>query len=61
MKRLFAAFTCLFLVVVASVAQEVPKAEVYLGYGFVRFYPSGPVNAFTANGGFGSHQYNFNR
>lgn len=61
MKRLFAAFTCLFLVVVASVAQEVPKAEVYLGYGFVRFYPSGPVNAFTANGGFGSLQYNFNR
>jgi hypothetical protein len=61
MKRLFAAFTCLFLVVVASVAQEVPKAEVYLGYGFVRFYPGGPTNAFTANGGFGSAQYNFNR
>ena len=61
MKRLFAAFTCLFLVVVASVAQEVPKAEVYLGYGFVRFYPNPSPNAFTANGGFGSAQYNFNR
>lgn len=61
MKRLFAAFTLLFLVALYSAAQDVPKSEVYLGYGFVRANASAPVNAFTANGGFGSLQYNFNK
>lgn len=61
MKKLCVALSCLFLAVLYSSAQDVPKAEVYLGYGFVRYNASAPVNAFTANGGFGSLQYNFNR
>jgi len=41
-------------------AQDIPKAEVYMGYGFLRFNPSGAVNAFSANGGLGSFQFNIN-
>src|SRR3954447_8465997 len=55
---------CLGLVLVAmssAVAQEVPRAEVYLGYSFVRVAPPEHVNAFNSNGGLGSFQYNFNK
>jgi len=59
MKKLLLGAACLLAAAMYSVAQEVPKAEVYAGYTFVRFYPSGVTNAFTANGGIGSFQYNF--
>ena len=61
MNKLLLVFVSLPLLVVASIAQDVPKAEVYMGYTFVRFNAAAPVNAFTANGGVGSFQYNFNR
>lgn len=61
MKKLLLGAACLLAAAVYSVAQDVPKAEVYAGYSFIRFYPSGVTNAFTANGGVGSFQYNFNR
>lgn len=51
----------LLLLVVCAAAQDVPKAEVYMGYTFVRFNAVAPVNAFTANGGVGSFQYNFTK
>jgi hypothetical protein len=54
------AFVFLFAIGV-SVAQDVPKAEVYAGYMFLRYNANYPVNAFTANGGVGSFQYNFNK
>lgn len=59
MKKLLLGAACVLAAAIYSVAQDVPKAEVYAGYTFVRFYPSGVTNAFTANGGIGSFQYNF--
>jgi outer membrane protein OmpA-like peptidoglycan-associated protein len=51
---------CLFLFTIYVAAQDVPKEEVYGGYTYTRFNASSPVNAFSANGGQGSFQYNFN-
>ena len=61
MKKQLLGLASLLLLVVCSTAQDVPKAEVYVGYTFVRFNANAPVNAFTANGGVGSFQYNFNK
>ena len=62
MKKLVVTIACLSMLAIYSAAQEIPKAEFYAGYTFVRFYPNtGFVNAFTANGGVGSFQYNFTR
>jgi hypothetical protein len=59
MKKLVVTIACLSMLAIYSAAQEIPKAEVYAGYTFVRFYPNSAVQAFTANGGLGSFQYNF--
>jgi hypothetical protein len=61
MKKLVVTIACLSMLTIYSAAQEVPKAEFYAGYTFVRFYPNSGVQAFTANGGLGSFQYNFTR
>jgi len=61
MKKLVVTIACLSMLAIYSAAQEIPKAEVYAGYSFVRFYPNSSVDAFTANGGVGSFQYNFTR
>ncbi len=61
MTKQFLSVALLFLLAICSVAQDVPKAEVYMGYTFLRFNASGPVNAFSANGGIGSFQFNFNK
>jgi len=66
MKRHFVMFTCAVLFAIHVTAQDVPKAEVYGGYSFVRFNANGgtppnQVNAFTANGGVGSFQFNLNK
>ena len=66
MKKLVVTIACLSMLAIYSAAQEIPKAEVYAGYTFVRFYPNNGngnafTNDFTANGGVGSFQYNFNR
>jgi len=61
MNKQFLSFVCVFLFALGLAAQDVPKAEVYGGYTFVRFNASAPVNAFTANGGVGSFQFNFSK
>jgi hypothetical protein len=61
MKKLVVTIACLSMLAIYSAAQEIPKAEFYAGYTFVRFYPNSAVHAFTANGGLGSFQYNFTR
>src|SRR5689334_7061751 len=61
MSKQIPSFAVMLLFALGSVAQDVPKAEVYAGYQFVRYNASAPVNAFTANGGAGSFQYNFNK
>jgi len=60
MKKHFLAFACLFLFAIHGAAQDIPKAEIYGGYEFLRFNASSPTNAFSANGGAASFQYNFN-
>jgi hypothetical protein len=61
MNKQIVSTAVILLFAICSVAQDVPKAEVYGGYTFVRFNANGPVNAFTANGGVGSFQFNFNK
>jgi hypothetical protein len=61
MNKKIVSFAFVFLFAACSVAQDIPKAEVYGGYEFLRYNASAPVNAFTANGGAGSFQYNFNK
>jgi len=60
MTKHLVTFACLFLFAIHVAAQDIPKAEVYGGYTYTRFNASSPVNAFSANGGQGSVQYNFN-
>lgn len=44
----------------AFAQSEVPKAEVYAGYSFLRIFPGGNVNAYNTNGGIGALQFNLN-
>jgi outer membrane protein OmpA-like peptidoglycan-associated protein len=61
MKKHWVGLACLILFAVQMAAQDVPKAEVYGGYTYLRFNASAPTNAFSANGGQGSFQYNFKK
>jgi hypothetical protein len=49
------------LVTMSTVAQDIPRYEVYLGYSLVRVAPPENVNAFNSNGGLGSIQYNLGK
>jgi hypothetical protein len=43
-------------------AQEgVPKADLFIGYSFLRYNSAQTIPAFTANGGIGTFAWNFNR
>jgi hypothetical protein len=42
------------------VAQEVPKADLFLGYSFVRNNSVPPISAYTSTGGLGGFAWNFN-
>src|SRR4051812_993017 len=42
------------------VAQEVPKADLFFGYSFLRYNSAQTIPAFTANGGVGTFGWNFN-
>jgi len=61
MKKHLVTLVCLLLFAGRLPAQDVPKAEGYVGYSFLRFNDSSPTNAFSANGGLASFQYNFNQ
>ncbi len=61
MRKLFVLLGLVLLAGSLLVGQEVPTAEVSLGYTFVRVNTASHVNAFTSNGGLGSFQVNFNR
>ena len=41
-------------------AQDAPKADLFLGYSFVRYNSAQTIPAFTANGGVGTLGWNFN-
>ncbi|HWY67735.1 MAG TPA: hypothetical protein VNX88_03670 [Terriglobales bacterium] len=61
MKKTSIIIALLVLVGTVAFAQEVPKEELYLGYSFLRVNSATIVPAFTANGGIGTIQYNFNK
>ena len=42
------------------IAQEVPKADLFFGYSFLRYNSAQTIPAFTANGGIGTFAWNFN-
>src|ERR1700748_3745897 len=52
------AFTLLFAT--AAVADDVPKADLFLGYSFLRANSARDIPAFTNNGGLGTFGWNFN-
>jgi hypothetical protein len=55
---LLLALLCLLTIFV--VAEEVPRAEVYLGYSYTRINPVEGVDSINSNGGLGAFQYNIN-
>lgn len=59
-KSLVITSVVLLCTMVAS-AQDVPRAETFLGYTYVRFNSATNVPAFSANGGSGQFAYNFNK
>lgn len=59
-KSLTAIAVCLASVTVAA-AQDVPRVETFLGYTYTRFNSATNVPAFSANGGSGQFDYNFNK
>ncbi len=58
----FAAFLITFVLLfgVAAIAQDVPRADLFLGYSFLRANSARNIPAFTANGGLGSFGVNLN-
>jgi opacity protein-like surface antigen len=45
----------------AVIAQDVPKADLFFGYSFLRANSAQNIPAFTANGGVGTFAWNFNQ
>jgi hypothetical protein len=60
MKRLLLAALLCVLVGFVLVAQDVPKADVFLGYSFLRVNTASSIPAFTMNGGLGTLGLNIN-
>ncbi len=62
MRKVMAAIAAVPLFALVASATDVPTAEAFLGYNFVRFNPnSGYIPSFNANGGGGQFVYNFNK
>lgn len=61
MRRILLVAGLVLLAGCIAMAQEVPTAELYLGYTFIRVNSAANVNAFTTNGGLGAIQFNFNK
>jgi hypothetical protein len=62
MRKIIAAIAALPLFAMVASATDVPVAEGFLGYSFVRFNPnSNFIPSFNANGGGGQFVYNVNK
>jgi hypothetical protein len=61
MRKLFVLVGLVVLAGSMMMAQEVPTAEAYAGFSFIRVNTAGNVNSFTPTGGLGSFQVNFNK
>ena len=61
MRKSFTIIGVVLLCAGMAAAQDVPRAETFLGYTYVRFNSATNVPAFSANGGSGQFDYNFNK
>jgi opacity protein-like surface antigen len=61
MKKSFVVIAAVLLLAFVAAAQDVPKAETFLGYNYVRFNSATNVPAFSANGAGGQFAYNFSK
>jgi len=61
MKRLLTTGALIFILGVCSYAADEPRADLFLGYSFLRYNSAQTIPAFTANGGLGTFGWNFNR
>lgn len=59
MKRMILALPRLVCLVGLLGAQEVPKADLFFGYSFLRYNSAQTIPAFTANGAVGTFAWNF--
>ncbi len=60
MRRSLITTMSVLLAAVVVDAQEVPRADLFLGYSFIRANSARDIPAFTMNGGLGTFGYNFN-
>jgi outer membrane protein OmpA-like peptidoglycan-associated protein len=60
MKFISIAIAYALVVGTAAVAQDAPKADLFLGYSFLRANSARNIPAFTNNGGLGTFGWNFN-
>ena len=62
MKNSFLVIGAVLLFASVAAASDVPTAETFLGYNFVRFNPnSGFIPSLNENGGNSQFAYNFNK
>jgi Outer membrane protein beta-barrel domain len=59
MKLAVSSVALMSLFVLEAVAQDVPKADIFLGYSFLRANSAQTIPAFTANGGLANFGFNF--
>ena len=60
MKKALGVFGVVVLFAMAAAAQDVPRAEAFLGYTYLRANSATNIPAFSANGGGGDFAINFN-
>ena len=59
MKRILCLITLSSLFALGMFAQDVPKADLFVGYSFLRANSAQTIPAFTANGGISTFGWNF--
>ena len=61
MKKIVSVSALVLVCSLAAFAQEVPRAELFMGYNYVRVNSTTNVPAFSSNGGSGQLAVNFNK
>ncbi len=61
MKKVICVLTLVLLCSLAAFAQDVPKAEWFLGYNYVRINSTTKVSSYSSNGGSSQLAYNFSK
>src|SRR4051812_45999281 len=59
--RLIARLAAFSILIGIAFAEDVPKADLFLGYSFVRANSARDIPAFTNDGGLGTFGWNFNK